>query len=109
MFLVRELSEGMVHKIPCSWGNKYRNLALQARGVLKLRQLKYGHELRGLGPRKTALVRPSRNCNYRSILSSERAPHNNNNKNTIVIISKEERIWSQVPKGIHILIQNKYS
>jgi hypothetical protein len=61
---------------PCSWGYKYRDLALQVGGVSD-ETVKYG--LRDFDPRVTALARPRSNCtvNYRPVLSSERELQNN--------------------------------
>jgi hypothetical protein len=41
-----ELSGGK-GKLPCSWGNKYKNLALQVGGVSKIETIKYAHESSG--------------------------------------------------------------
>jgi hypothetical protein len=62
---------------PVPWGYKYGKLALQVWGVSKIGTIKYGIECRRTQTRKGRWRGPAATVNYRSVLSSERAPQIN--------------------------------
>jgi hypothetical protein len=44
--LLNPMPEGIIG-LPCTWGNKYRNLALLVGGVSKIETINYAHESHG--------------------------------------------------------------